>query len=184
VTRDERRSVDLPAGARWFDYWDDSRALPGGTTVDYAADDDKIPLFIREGALIPLQVSDDLTGHGDRGSEGWLTLLMYPGDRTERVFYPDDANEALRVTSERDGGAVSVTLSRSIRGYILRIKEPSAPSSIAVTRDGVPRSLAEMSTWEEFDRAEEGWYADPTNYLWVRFATIDDDAVLRYDAGV
>jgi len=50
------RTVELPAGARWFDWWAPSgAALAGGTTINAALPDRaQIPLFVREGAIIPM----------------------------------------------------------------------------------------------------------------------------------
>jgi alpha-glucosidase (family GH31 glycosyl hydrolase) len=50
VTRD---GIYLPAG-EWWDYWDGT-VSQGPQTVDgYAAPLDKLPLFVREGAIIPM----------------------------------------------------------------------------------------------------------------------------------
>ncbi len=46
------RSVYLPAG-RWLDYNDRKTAHAGGATITAAAPLDTIPLFVREGAIIP-----------------------------------------------------------------------------------------------------------------------------------
>jgi alpha-D-xyloside xylohydrolase len=62
-----RRNVALPSGARWFDWWDPTAAaIAGGTTVnDYDATNlQRIPVFVREGAIVPMQVSDAVTGLG------------------------------------------------------------------------------------------------------------------------
>lgn len=54
------RDVKLPAGARWSDWWRPAAGLQeGGTTL--AAYDvgaaDRIPLFLREGAIVPMRSS-------------------------------------------------------------------------------------------------------------------------------
>lgn len=47
------RTVHLPAGARWTDAWT-GREHPGGRTVTVAAPLERIPLFVRDDARLPL----------------------------------------------------------------------------------------------------------------------------------
>ncbi|MEU4769379.1 glycoside hydrolase family 31 protein [Actinosynnema sp. NPDC023794] len=47
------RTVHLPAGARWTDAWT-GREHPGGQTVTVAAPLERIPLFVRDDARLPL----------------------------------------------------------------------------------------------------------------------------------
>jgi alpha-D-xyloside xylohydrolase len=46
--------VHLPAGARWTDAWADED-VEGGPTVTAAALIDRIPLFLRDGARLPIR---------------------------------------------------------------------------------------------------------------------------------
>ena len=46
------RKVNLPAG-KWLDYNDKSTAYSGGGMIKVAAPKDIIPLFVKEGAIIP-----------------------------------------------------------------------------------------------------------------------------------
>jgi alpha-D-xyloside xylohydrolase len=47
------RSVYLPAGARWFDFWTDE-VFDGGQTITVAAPLETIPLFVRAGSILPM----------------------------------------------------------------------------------------------------------------------------------
>lgn len=49
-----QRSVYLPADAAWLDAWT-GETLPGGQRVDVAAPLERIPLFLRDGAQLPIQ---------------------------------------------------------------------------------------------------------------------------------
>ena len=48
------RTVYLPAGSRWTDPWTGT-AHDGGQTVDVAAPLDRIPVFLRDGANVPVR---------------------------------------------------------------------------------------------------------------------------------
>ncbi|MHB9057322.1 MAG: TIM-barrel domain-containing protein [Bacillota bacterium] len=74
-----RRRVYLPAGAAWVD-WYEGRRLEGGQVIEAEAPIERIPLFVREGSVIPLQRSTDAPGGPDR----------------EVRFYPSPAGECRR----------------------------------------------------------------------------------------
>src|SRR3712207_7908932 len=42
----------------WHDYWDDDRVVAGPTVVAHDGPTERAPLFIRAGAIIPMQVDD------------------------------------------------------------------------------------------------------------------------------
>ena len=55
--RDSRYCVPLPAGARWYDWFDPTVVHDGGQTLtsyDSTARD-RLPLFVREGAIIEIR---------------------------------------------------------------------------------------------------------------------------------
>src|SRR5207244_4436357 len=105
VSDDEQRELSLPAGVRWYDYWDDDQTADGPAVVHQTAPPDRIPLFIRGGALIPMQVDDPETGHGGAGSAGWLTLLVYPEGESTRLYHPD-ADRTVAFRCRRDASGV------------------------------------------------------------------------------
>ncbi|MBP1972075.1 glycoside hydrolase family 31 protein [Cohnella thailandensis] len=82
-----KRMVYLPAGG-WANYWTEER-VEGGRYVLVDAPLDTIPLFIREGAVIPL--ASERMNTSERVEE--LALHVYPpaaGESVEFVLYEDD----------------------------------------------------------------------------------------------
>jgi alpha-D-xyloside xylohydrolase len=59
--RARERQVYLPAGSRWTDAWS-GQALDGGQTVTVAAPLDRIPVFLRDGARLPIAEPDEAGG--------------------------------------------------------------------------------------------------------------------------
>ena len=47
------RTVYLPAGADWYNYWTNER-VHGGQTIKVDAPIDTLPLFVRAGSIVPL----------------------------------------------------------------------------------------------------------------------------------
>ncbi|CAF1275768.1 unnamed protein product [Adineta ricciae] len=74
------RTLYLPSGTKWYDFWTD-QIYAGGQTITVAATLDIFPLFVREGALLPFQTDDG------------VEIRVYPFERTgtsEFNLYDDD----------------------------------------------------------------------------------------------
>lgn len=79
--RSKFRNAYIPGGT-WFNYWNGAR-VEGPRTLRVDLPLETVPLFIREGAIIPM------AAHSMRvppGPEGTLTLEVYPGGRSEYMF--------------------------------------------------------------------------------------------------
>jgi alpha-glucosidase (family GH31 glycosyl hydrolase) len=181
VTREDRRRVELPGDSRWFDYWDDHEPIPAGSSLQQEAGLERIPLFVRAGAIIPMEVVDDVTGHGGEASADALTLLLYPDGLTRRVLRPD-AGRSLTVESKREWGGVTIRIGESREPLVLRIKEPVRPSAFAVEMGGSSEGLTETRSLAKLEQVAAGWTHDPERgYLWVRLPAFDGETVLRYE---
>src|SRR5262249_6710618 len=82
---DESRSVYLPKGL-WYDYWTDQNVV-GPASITVKAPLEKIPLFVRGGAIVPSQQDMQYT---DEFPIDPLTLDVYPDGESSRKYYDDD----------------------------------------------------------------------------------------------
>jgi alpha-glucosidase (family GH31 glycosyl hydrolase) len=83
------RTVWLPMGGRWIDYWT-GESYAGGQEVTVPAPLEHLPLLVRAGAIIPMR---DYASGVLRGSNATLTLDVYPEGSTkesEFTLYEDD----------------------------------------------------------------------------------------------
>ncbi|HEX3244653.1 MAG TPA: hypothetical protein VHX16_04545, partial [Chloroflexota bacterium] len=82
---------------------------------------------------------------------------------------------------QRDGGNTNVELGAGNDSYILRIKEPAAPHSVAAQQNGDTSLLDDLSNWDDFNRPGSGWYYDAAGrYLWIRSAGDGSALTLSY----
>jgi alpha-glucosidase (family GH31 glycosyl hydrolase) len=180
MTRDDEREVVLPSGSRWFDYWDDRQPIEGGSRLQYQAEIERMPLFIRSGAIIPMQVSDGETGHGGVVSQGALTLVLYPDGETRRVLRPDSGQE-IAVESVRTSDGVSVAIGATTTPVVLRIKESTRPSSVATEAAGTSAPLADVGTFSNLGARPSAWAHDAVRgYVWVRLPATSGQVTVRY----
>jgi alpha-D-xyloside xylohydrolase len=80
------RSVYLPAGAKWYDFYS-RRSYDGGQTITAAAPYERIPLFVRAGAIVPTGPAIQYTAE-DKG--GPVTVNVYTGADGSFSVYDDD----------------------------------------------------------------------------------------------
>jgi len=80
------RPVYLPAGAAWYDFHTGKR-LEGGQQLDAAAPLNRMPLYVREGAIVP--VGPDVQYSSEKPG-GDITLFVYTGANGSFELYEDD----------------------------------------------------------------------------------------------
>ena len=82
-----QRTVYLPAGCDWYNYWTNER-LRGGQTIVAAAPIDTLPLFVRAGSIVPL--GSEITSTAQAQSID--SLQVYPGADGRFTVFRDDGN--------------------------------------------------------------------------------------------
>src|SRR4029079_8399985 len=95
-------------------------AIDGGTTLTaYAMPErERIPLFAREGAIIPMDVASSVTGLGTAARAGALTVLAWPAPTSSQLELVDDDDAPTTITVST--GAIE--LSRALRPVYLRLR--------------------------------------------------------------
>lgn len=94
-----QRSVYLPAGCDWYNYWTNER-VKGGQTIVVNAPIDTIPLFVRAGSIVPLGSPVENT----QQKQAIAAVRVYPGADGSFTLFSDDGN-----TYSYEKGVSSVT---------------------------------------------------------------------------
>jgi alpha-D-xyloside xylohydrolase len=81
------RSVYLPAGTDWYNFWT-SEKVHGGQRITVEAPIDTLPIFVRAGSVLPLGEPVESTNEVQRIA----TLKVYPGSDAEFALYRDDGS--------------------------------------------------------------------------------------------
>jgi alpha-glucosidase (family GH31 glycosyl hydrolase) len=176
------RQVCLPRGL-WVDFWSDS-VFAGGRVVTVDAPLEKLPLFVRTGAIIPTGPVADYAGAIPQDT---LTLDVYPSRPDERevfTLYEDDGESleyeegayatteisqelgcwagqrALRVEIARaDGSFRGMPGERSILLKVHHIASP--PDTVRLNS----ADLAQAATEAELLESREGYFFQPAARL-------------------
>ena len=81
------RTLYLPAGAAWYDFWTGERTN-GGTTITVSAPLDRIPLDVRAGSILPMGPAIEYAGQATDPIE----LRVYPGANADFNLYEDEGD--------------------------------------------------------------------------------------------
>lgn len=158
------KNVYIPAG-EWYDLWNNGR-FTGPGTKSYYAGLDSIPVYVRPGAVLPLNLNADyeLGGSISNDVDNYTNLVfrIYPSGSSSYSYY-DDANATHRTISVSENWSshqVTVSVPALTTTSTLQVVS-SKPSS--VTRNG--STLTSYSTLAGLKAASEGWYWDPVQQL-------------------
>ena len=105
---DRSRSVYLPEG-NWLDYNNKSTIYPGPKTITADAPLATIPLFIKEGAIIP---KGDIVKANNSWDNSWspeLNIEVYPAINETSTFDYYTGNEVVQITCLRSGDNITVS---------------------------------------------------------------------------
>jgi len=96
------KSVYLPAGSDWYNFWTNEKHA-GGQWIKVAAPIDRIPVFVRAGAIVPLGADIPSTAT----KQAIAVIRVYPGADGDFALYDDDG---VSYDYESGKGAVTTTL--------------------------------------------------------------------------
>ena len=170
-----RKGIHLPQGT-WYDYWDGRQATADakGRDLDMQVTLDKLPVFVRAGAILPMY--PEMLYDGQKPKDQ-LTLDIYPHGESDYTLYEDDGN-----TRQYQGGAFSQQVIRmrqtgadvqvdigavdgqyqgqeARRGYALRMLAGRAPAAVKAGE----RLIAASGDRAAYDKALDGWFFDPAD---------------------
>jgi hypothetical protein len=185
VTRD---GIYLPNGTFWLDFWNGT-VYAGGSTLDgYDAPLDKLPLFVRAGAIVPMWPDNN---YFNAAPADPMYLELWPSGNSSFSLYEDDGvtRDALPPTNAftttpiavaapadyltRGGGSVNVTISvgraggagfpgaLASRGWWLNIRAKLAPLQVVLTTpSGGAVVLPQAQSESQLEYEAFGWFHD------------------------
>jgi alpha-glucosidase len=149
----DRYELKLPAGI-WYDYWTgekiqpvapDKNSVPSSLFINPQLE--KLPVYVREGAIIPIQPVTQSTSETPNGP---LTLRVYPGKDCHGSLYEDDGKSfAFR------------------RGEFLRIDFSCEMTASGVSFHKVERHRSFQPWWNQIHLEVYGWDAPKATATWT-----------------
>jgi alpha-glucosidase (family GH31 glycosyl hydrolase) len=121
--------ITLPEG-KWRYFFNDKELIQGPLTFERDFPLDEFPVYIREGAIVPMNITRDYTGIGDKSSEGHLTLLIYPDGKSSFTVHHPDKSGSTKIVSDDNPEQLIITLEGIHKPHILNINLAAKPSKV------------------------------------------------------
>ncbi|GAB3458420.1 hypothetical protein GCM10027321_14040 [Massilia terrae] len=177
VSQGWRKNIHLPQG-RWFDYFDGRQLTAGaqGKDIDLQVTLDKLPVFVRAGAIVPMY--PEMLFDGEKPNDR-VTFDVYPQGDSGYTLYEDDGNtrryqkgefSQQKIAMREHAGDVEVTINpvegsydgqETRRGYSLRMLSRQRPTKVLIGAT----ALKEAADKAAFDGMDAGWYFDSADRL-------------------
>ncbi|MCO1582542.1 discoidin domain-containing protein [Crossiella sp. SN42] len=166
-----RDGIYLPAGT-WTDYWTGTVYQGPGTFDGYQAPLDRLPLFVKGGAIVPMW--PQLSHHREKPKTP-ITFDVYPNGSSSFELYEDDgvtrrfqrgefAKQQVSVSAPTGGrGDVTVRVGASVgdyagkpagRGYELAVHVAGAPGKVTLGGS----ALTGYAKRADYEAAATGWF--------------------------
>ncbi len=161
------KKVYLPAGTKWYDWNNKFACYEGGQTIEIPVTMESIPMFLREGAIVPMADNQLMSMERDHMTDLHLTLI--PGGERTYTLYDDDG-----VTNDFKKGVSRRTEIRMSGTDVVKVEftsEGSYEDTVKkVTVEMVRKSrspfwvtlgneqLEHFLNRRKFEAAESGWY--------------------------
>ncbi|MDT3428694.1 alpha-glucosidase [Paenibacillus forsythiae] len=162
------RSVYLPAGTKWVDYWT-GEEFEGGQTITKQADLGTLPIYVKQDSIIPRREVQQYTGEKKLTN---LILDTYLAGQASYSFYEDDANTEdytrgeFNVTDfrvEQKGNHIEFEQDKQtqnydsdIQSYTLKLHDAKEPNKVQAAEN----KYGKASSLDELNQQESGYYFD------------------------
>ncbi|MBL7111608.1 MAG: DUF5110 domain-containing protein [Bacteroidales bacterium] len=183
--------IYLPEGHQWIDYWDKT-VFAGGQVIDYNTSDvEKLPLFIRSGAIIPMRKEQNWIETG----EVWdpLTLDIYPAESSSFTLYEDDGRSIYyqdgqyaktKIEYTCDTSQITIKLKKSVgeykgkpedRRYLIRLNMVTSQPKTASLNG---REMPEADDLSPLENRSPGWtYDEQSGIVLIGFRHVTSEDV-------
>ena len=183
----QEKEVYFPEGS-WYDYSDGTIISRGNETKNYSAPIDKLPVFVKEGAIIPKMPVMQYVGEKPLDQ---LTLDVYPltaQGESSFVYYEDDGEtqqykEGMYATTKytctvmADGTKFDIKARNgsyasrvAARDYLVQFHNVTSATDVQLDGTG----LDAKASLEALEQAEQGYYFDQANH--ICYVKLADDA--------
>lgn len=167
------RTVRLPAGRRFHELAT-GRVHEGGQEITVNVDLSSIPLFLPDGAILPIAAEQpmSLTGAGPESlrilcappaaTDGPAEFVLYEDDGATRAYERGDLRESTITVTGGDRIEITVTRSGSFRSLLSHLQwdvicPSSAPYWVEIDGERIDQELHRP----RFDTAQRAWHYDP-----------------------
>jgi alpha-D-xyloside xylohydrolase len=169
------RDIYLPEG-QWIDFWDEKIVLDGKQHFRWEKGKGesglwKFPLYIKRGAILPLNIVNEVSGFGNRHSSGYVTVAIWPEETGTSEFVMESSGSPVEFSvASTDIDMLDIDISESTEDFLLRIHLPGRiPVSIIINGNEDIHHYPEANSFNS--SSNNGWFSDvEPSLLWIRLS--------------
>lgn len=153
LTSDDFRPISFPSGV-WTSLWD-GKTVTGPTELKVNAPLDMIPVYLRQGAIVPVELSKDLQFGQSMTSGRVGALVTTPPKENEDIVLFNEHGDAARVIVQATTNGSSWELRDLPEFTYVLVYGTTSATSVKVDGEELPKVTA-----SGFDGMPAGWQAD------------------------
>lgn len=125
----KNRKVSLPKG-KWRYFFEDNYLLEGSITFEKEFALEEFPVYVKEGAIIPLKVKRGYTNLGDGNSDGFITFLIFPDNQNTFKYYHTSISHETEISYLKKYNELKISFKGTRIPYTLRIHSVKKPNKV------------------------------------------------------
>lgn len=148
---DDTATFNLPVEGKWIDFWS-GNINEAGSKISHKYSLEQFPLYIKAGAIIPLNVGSDVSVFGSSILKGEKTIGIWPFGRSQRVLHLPDGEGTeyhdCRVEYDQQNGSLNVqnSIDESVTFVLNGVKEVSLVSGTSDWHYDAAKKKLEIKT--------------------------------------
>lgn len=132
IYKDElKNKVTLPKG-KWRYWFDDNKIIEGPVTFEREFPLDEFPVYIKEGAIIPMNIERSYTGIGSEENKGYLTLLIFPNGKNSFTVYETNATGSTSIQVKKSSSQINISFGKEKRAHIIKLHLETKPKKVVL----------------------------------------------------
>jgi alpha-glucosidase (family GH31 glycosyl hydrolase) len=163
-TPTNKRTVYLPAG-KWY-YYHTGKEYTGPQTLQIETPLEELPLYVRSNCIIPM--GPDMAYIGEKPFDP-ITLDIWVASEAACTLYDDDESahteEIVPCRAEKAKGTITLTVGASGKTFVAKFNKASRPAKVTLNGTSLPR----LTSQAELEKADRGWYFDPSSVVYAKF---------------
>lgn len=154
VTEDHSRTIAFPEG-KWTDLWT-GEVFMGPTRVQKEVPIETIPVYLKEGAVVPVRLNGDLQfGESMTGNQVNAIIVTPPNDQEKMILFKEHDEQASVTLRTHTDSSFTITLDNLPEMLYLIVYDTSF-TQVKANDNPLP-----LLTGKELQSLPPGWFTDP-----------------------
>jgi len=170
------RTVVFPKGD-WIYMFDQTKQYSAGIkTLTFGLNE--YPVFIRKGAIIPMNITNGITGFGSELCKNYTTVLMYPQKGEKKFGLYEEKVKGSMISYVKDANSLDIKCTSTARSLLFKVCGEAAPQAV---KFAAGTALQKASSMAELVTLQSGYFIDgAVTWYAVKDVTAGTDIQVQY----